>query len=393
MGEFGRRALASPAAAGALPALVLAAAAGCGGAQAAPRAPSEPEEKESFVVPEPPDPEPAPAPAAAAAPDDGGAMARQALEVLDALDAAYNAHDARKLGELFADDGIVVEFGQPETERGRDTVVRQFQAFFDAFADAKCAPTRRWIKDHVAVAEIAWTATMTGDAAGAKASHRRVGQHRIQIAVLDDAGRIRELRVYGDDSGLAAQIAGRPGAPPVPVLQTNPPTVHVSTGGPEEDRLAEWAKGLDEVFSRGEPGPALESMADDGDAWVNFAGQPATRGKKALARELGDWFKAFPDQKWTTSGAWGIDGFAIVEHTMSATQKGSLGQLRASNKPVRSWHWVDVRQPSADEREQHDWAYANLAELLQQTGAAKPGGIHHAAPAPKAADTAAEQTR
>jgi hypothetical protein len=86
------------------------------------------------------------------------------------------------------------------------------------------------------------------------------------------------------------------------------------------------------------------------------------------------WMKAFPDQKWTSTNAWGIDGFAIIEHTVSGTNKGALGKLPASGKPVQSWHWVDILQPSADKKVQHDWAFANMNEELKQTGQFKMPG-------------------
>ena len=92
-----------------------------------------------------------------------------------------------------------------------------------------------------------------------------------------------------------------------------------------------------------------------------------------LFRSLDGFFKAFPDQKWTTVNAWGIDGFAIIEHTVSGTNKGAMGKLPASGKPV-TWHWLDIYQPTPDSHVQHDWAYANMLEFLKQTGQLKMPG-------------------
>jgi hypothetical protein len=142
---------------------------------------------------------------------------------------------------------------------------------------------------------------------------------------------------------------------------------------------------MDPLFSKDDVKAAVASNADDADYWVNVSGGPATKGKKDIAKDLGDFFKAFPDQKWTTVNAWGIDGFAIIEHTMTGTQKGALGPLRASNKEVKDWHWIDVVQPSADGKVQHGWGYANLVEMMQQTGALKPPSDKGPAPAAPAA--------
>jgi hypothetical protein len=82
--------------------------------------------------------------------------------------------------------------------------------------------------------------------------------------------------------------------------------------------------------------------------------------------------------------AWGIDGYAIVEHTMTGTQKGAMGPVPPSNKKVTDWHFVDIFQPTADGKLQHGWGYANLAEALMQTGAMKMPGEKPAAKEAKA---------
>jgi hypothetical protein len=129
--------------------------------------------------------------------------------------------------------------------------------------------------------------------------------------------------------------------------------------------------------------------ADDADYWMSFGG-PAMKGKKEMSKGLTDWFKAFPDQKWTVTNAWGIDGFAIVEHTLTGTQKGALGPfLPATNKPVANWHFVEILQQSADGKLQHGWGYGNLLEMMAQTGALKKPGDKPAAGGKAAAKTAA----
>ena len=244
---------------------------------------------------------------------------------------------------------------------------------------------RAWSKDNVVVVEMAWSGTMTGDFMGMKASKKPVGQIRVGVLWFNDDGLVKEQHEYGDDAGLMAQMAGKKGAPAVPVLPTNMPEMHLAKGTPDEDKLVDIAKAMDPLFSKDDVKAAVASNADDADYWVNVSGGPATKGKKDIAKDLGDFFKAFPDQKWTTVNAWGIDGFAIIEHTMTGTQKGALGPLRASNKEVKDWHWIDVVQPSADGKVQHGWGYANLVEMMQQTGALKPPSDKGPAPAAPAA--------
>jgi ketosteroid isomerase-like protein len=281
---------------------------------------------------------------------------------------AFNAHDAKKIATYFTDDAVVEVPGEPDVH-GRDGIARSMQMILDLVGDAKSAPTRVWTKGNVAVVEIVWVGTMTGDFMGVKANKRPLGQTRLHVVFFTDDGLVKEQHEYGDAAGVSAQMRGAKMAPPVPVLPTNPPEVHAAKGTPDEDKLADWAKGIDDAFSKDDV--KAVQFADDADYWLNISGQPAARGKKEMTRELTAFFKAFPDQKWTTTNAWGIDGFAIVEHTMSGTQKGPFGPLPASNKPVTAWHWVDIAQPSADGKLQHGWGYANLFEMMAQTGALK----------------------
>jgi steroid delta-isomerase-like uncharacterized protein len=277
---------------------------------------------------------------------------------------AFGAHDAQRAASFFADDASATSYGGWGAH-GRDEIAKRFQELFAAFGDAKTVVLRAWTKGEMVVEESAWAGTMTGDFMGRPATHAPVGQLRVDVLVFDADGRVKELREYADDAGLLAQMSGKKDAPPVPLIPTNSPSVHVAAESPEDDKLAAWGRALGE----GDAGAVAAGIADDSDAWVSFDDKPATRGKKALARQIAGWTKAFPDAKWTTTASWGIDGFAIVEHTMSGTQKGPLGALKASNKPVTSWHWLTIVQPDADAQIHHVWAYANLVELLRQTGA------------------------
>jgi steroid delta-isomerase-like uncharacterized protein len=206
---------------------------------------------------------------------------------------------------------------------------------------------------------------------------------------FNDDGLVKEIHQYADGAGIMSQIQGKKGAPAVPALPTNPPQVHVAKGGPDEDKLVDLAKASDDTFSKDDAKAAQALHADDADVWLSFGGQ-SMKGKKDITKGLTDWFKSFPDQKWTVTNAWGIDGFAIVEHTLSGTQKGAMGPfLPASNKPVTNWHFVDIIQPTADGKVQHAWIYSNLLEMMAQTGALKKPGDKPAAGAKAAAKTAA----
>jgi predicted ester cyclase len=308
---------------------------------------------------------------------------------------AFNAHDSKKMASYFSDDAVIFAYGEAMGPgHGKDDAQKQIQMVFDTFSDAKSASTRVWIKGNVVVMELVWSGTMTGDMMGIKASKKPAGQNRAHVLWFNDDGFVKELHEYADGAGLLAQMQGKKGAPPVPALPTSPPEVHVAKGTPDEDKLADWAKGTDDAFNKDDPKAAFAGMADDGDYWLNFGG-PAMKGKKELTAGLEGWFKAFPDQKWTVTNAWGVDGFGILEHTVSGTQKGRMGPLPPSGKQVKDWHYLDILQPTADGKIAHGWGYANLVEMMAQTGALPkppaekaPGAPSGKAPAAKAAPPA-----
>jgi ketosteroid isomerase-like protein len=308
-------------------------------------------------------------------------------QALKGIAEAFNAHDGKVIASYFTEDAVTEVYGEPSAH-GRDDLTKAMDGLFATFGDSKSAPTRLWIKGNVVVVETVWSGTMTGDFMGMKATKKPAGQFRVDVMWFNDDGLVKEMHEYGDDAGLMAQMSGKKGAPPVPVLPTSMPELHVAKGTPDEDKLADSGKAGDETFSNDDAKAVAAGTADDGDYWINFTGAPAIKGKKDLGKNLEGFFKAFPDQKWTTVNAWGIDGFAIVEHTMTGTQKGRLGPLPPSNKPVRDWHWLDIMQPTADGKLQHGWGYANLVEVLQQTGALKMPGDKPVASPPKPAAAA-----
>jgi ketosteroid isomerase-like protein len=335
----------------------------CGGEAQAPLTPPPPPAPAETASAAPP-----PADSTPPAPPPKPALSDLIEGSLKATREGFNAHDPAKMASAVTDDVAVFDYGTGETHSKADFQSGMAQ-LFTFVNDAKFATNRVWKKGNVAIVELTWAGTMTGDVMGLKATNKPVGQVRLHVYWFNDDGLIKELHEYADGAGLMMQLQNKKGAPPVPVLPTNPPEIHVAAGTPEQDKLGDWAKGMDDAFNKDDPKAVLAGAADDADYWLNTTGMPATKGKKDLTKELQAFFKAFPDQKWTATSAWGIDGFGIVEHTMAGTFKGPLGPVRPTGKTVTAWHWIDITQPTADGKLQHGWGYANSVEVLAQAGA------------------------
>ena len=340
----------------------------CGGEEPPAQAPAPPPPVDSATASAAPPPPP-PADTTPPAPPKP-TLADLIPQTLKGIGDAFNAHDAAKLAGYYSEDCLVLGYGEPDAH-GRDEVQKALQGLFDTFGDAKTAGTRVWIKGNVAITELVWSGTMTGDFMAYKATKKPVGQMRVHVLWFNDDGLVKEVHQYADGAGLMAQIEGKPGAPPVPLLPTNAAEEHVAKGTPEEDKLGDVNKTIYDTFSKDDPKAVVALMADDADDWVNISRMPPVKGKKEMTKGIEGMFKTVPDQKWSASNTWGIDGYAIAEATLTGTQKGRLGPLPPSTKPITGWHWLDITQVNADGKIAHHWGYANLIELMAETGALK----------------------
>ena len=269
-----------------------------------------------------PPPPPAPVETAAVAPPPSGLtppapppkppLADLIESSLTATREGFNAHDPAKMATAVTDDVAVFDYGHGETHSKADFQNGMAQ-LFSFVGDAKFAPSRVWKKGDVVILELTWAGTMTGDVMGMKATHKPVGQVRLHVCWFNDDGLIKELHEYADDAGLMAQMQNKKGAPPVPMLPTNPPEVHVAAGTPEQDKLGDWAKGMDDAFNKDDAKAVVAGLADDADYWLNTTGMPATRGKKDLAKEL----QASSKRSRTRSGRRPTPGASTVSASSS----------------------------------------------------------------------------
>ena len=126
--------------------------------------------------------------------------------------------------------------------------------------------------------------------------------------------------------------------------------MHVAKGTPDEDKLADWAKATDDAFNKDDAKAVVPHDGRRRRLLAELHGGPAMKGKKDLQKRLAGWSQGVPRPEVdAVSNAWGIDGFAIIEHTVSGHDQGRRwGRSRATGKPVDGWHVIDIMQPTAD---------------------------------------------
>jgi len=338
-------------------------AAACGGEDKPPQTPPSPP---VAVAPEttPDKPKETPPPAAPKA-----SLAEMQQKALGAAMEALNAHDATKFAALYAPDAVMSAAGLRELN-GRDMIAADMKEWFETFGDVKVGFARAFMKKDVVVLEWALAGTYKGGGLfGEKGKDTPIGHHGLSVLWFDDNGLVKTEHRYGDLGAVAAQLGGGaakgakgPAAPPIPTLPASPEVV-AAKGTPDEDKNAGVGASLLAAMSDHSEAKFAELVTDDIEQ-EGLTTLAATKGKADAKKFFQAVTKAFPDAKLTPSGSWGVGDFAIVEYALTGTQKGPLGPLPASKKPV-TVHAVDVFRIK-DGKVARAWTFTNGLELLNQ---------------------------
>jgi predicted ester cyclase len=308
--------------------------------------------------------------ATAATPPPKASPAEVISKSLKASVAAWNAHDAAKVGAGYEPGAKLALVGVQDVS-GRDAIVAEAKTDFAAYSDFKVAVTRTFVKGNTCVLEWVITGKNDGPWQGQKASGRQMGIAGASVATYDDDGLIKEERRYFDLPTIQSQLdpkakAGTFRAPMT--LPTGATEEHVAKGTPDEGKTNEQGLAIAKAYDSKDDKQYLATATDDY-VWEDYS-QPATVKKADLKATMAGFYKAFPDGMLPISMSMGIDGYFVFEGAFTGTQKGALGPIKASNKPVKM-RLVDI-QLLKDGKATKEWSYANNAEMLVQIGAMPP---------------------
>jgi steroid delta-isomerase-like uncharacterized protein len=325
-----------------------------------------------------------------------------------ALDEAFAAHDATKLAALYTDDALIKTPGQPDV-KGKDAIAKDFERLFGIFKDAKLTHGRVWEKDkHLALVESIFTGTNTGDAPEMglpKATNKAVGISGAAWLSVDDDGLIKEEHRYHDGGSLMSQLVPDKKNPTRPAVTAPPDGTTLYKAKEERDvreakdptlkneieksiELQRKNMELENKFAVSFSSNKLdESMKLVGDEMVvtDYRAPADVKGKKAFKDFLGTFLTAFPDVKGKITSIFGDGDYVVVEFDYTGTQKGPLGALKPTNKPI-DMHQIEV-DVIKDNKFVRAWVWGNGVELLGELGLLPTPGAPPAAPpgAPSAA--------
>jgi steroid delta-isomerase-like uncharacterized protein len=369
-------------------AVAIALLAGCGGEEAAAPPPAAP-------AAAPPAAPTAMGPSAEAtpAPAPKPSLADLEKKALGDWYTAFNAHDASKLGSLYAPDGVTTRPGPggwSEPRTGQDAIAKSFAGLFTGFPDLKAAPIRVFQKQDLVVVQWAAVGTNGGELMG-PASNKKAGLYGADVFWFDDSGAIKRHETFHDDVNTMRQLGKMPGkARDLAVLPDKDADWVVAAGTPDEDALVEKMKATWPATWSKRDGKAYDAVINDDSEHLDYGGPADFKGRAALMKEFETYAKAMPDMNATVDKGWGFaPGIVVAEFTFTGTLKGNLGPIKATNKEVTT-HGLEIDELK-DGKLQKGYTYANSMELLAAVGAlpkpkaAKPEGAHKGAATDKPA--------
>ena len=289
---------------------------------------------------------------------------------------AWAAHDGKKYAAVFAEDALVTRPGKPDI-KGRAEVEKSFNETLGAFKDAKLTIGRVWEKDkHTALMEYVFSGTNTGAAPEmgiATATNKPFGVVGAIWTESGDDGFIKVAHRYVDSPTILGQLTPDAKNPVRPVVNEPPSGTSRATGAatattkgtPEEAANLEVENKWLAAVNAGKLDDGIKLVAKDV-VFEDYTQPAAIKGDKAFKENIGMYLKAFPDMKATMTNSFTVGPFVVAEFEYTGTNKGPLGPIKATNKPV------DIHQVEVDEIKDGKFvratSWGNSAEMLKQMG-------------------------
>jgi steroid delta-isomerase-like uncharacterized protein len=336
--------------------LASAIAVACGGQEevAPPPAPPPP----VVTAPPPPPPPPPPEP-----PPPKPSMAEMQKAALTTAAVALNSHDATKLASCYADGAVIRAAGLNEVS-GKDAIAKNMQEWFDTFSNVKVGFSHVWIAGDVVVLEWVLNGTYTGDLLGVKGKDQPIGHLGLSILWFDADGHVKEEHRYGDLGAVMQQVTKK-SAPPPPAIPAAPEIVAAAGSSDETARLGA-AKAVYEAIEKKSEADFVSRLADD----VEYEGHLGkVKGKTEAKKFFQTLTHGFADPRFEVTGGWGVGDLAIVEYSLTGTNKAALLGSGPTNRPI-TVHAVDVVRV-VDGKVARASTYSNGLELMTQLGTFK----------------------
>lgn len=342
----------------------------CGGPEAPPLVPSPMPDPNA---PPPRLPQPPPPEADDTPPPPKPVMADAQKKFLGDLEAGLAARDAKKVAALYSTgavlssagkDGVHEALGRAEIEAAR---ARGFAVVGKAFPDVKWVNVRALQNGDVMVVEWIGSGTDTGGFLDDKPTNKKVGWRGVSILWFDDDGLVKREHNVLDPITIMGQL-GRGDVkakvrPPVALPAGGTQFVTATGSAEDQQKQLDAVKAMYPLVEKKDE-KALLAMLTDDVVHADLTQPEDVKGKDGVKKELGGWFKAFPDLKRTAGDAWAFGDVIVVEVATTGTFKGPFGVFKPNGK-TGTTHAVDILELK-DGKIAKMTSYANGREMLMQ---------------------------
>jgi predicted ester cyclase len=283
---------------------------------------------------------------------------------------AFNAHDTKKLGDLYVWDAAFMSLGPGGWAelQGSYAIASSYASTFTAMPDIKAAPVRVLAKDDLLVVEWAAVGTNTGEIDGGRPTNKKAGVWGVSLYWFNPEGFITRVRTVHDDVTIAQQLGKMPGkARELATLPAGDPVWITATNTEAEAGLIDQMLMTWPLAWNKHDAKAYAATLSDRALHRDLSGPVDFQGKRANLKELAIDTRAFPDRKVTIDRAWAFSpNIVVAEFTFSGTMKGDYGALRATKKPILG-HGIEVDE-LINGKLLYGSTYENGTELLDQLG-------------------------
>jgi steroid delta-isomerase-like uncharacterized protein len=291
-------------------------------------------------------------------------MQKEAIN--DALQ-GLNGQDAKKFANVYADDGVISVAGLNEIQ-GRAGVEANMTEWFDTFKNVKLGFSRIWVKNETLVIEWVINGTHHGEFFGVKGTEQPIGHYGLSVVVVNQDGKVSSEHRYGDLGTVMTQVSA-PGvkakARPIPPIPADHETI-IAANTPDEDKNVDVAKSVLGSLESGKKEADFTNLLSDDVEQDGLFHLEMSKGKDGAKKFYKSFTTAFPDAKFEVAKAMAIGEYAIVESILKGTQKGAMGSIPATKKPI-AIHLVDIMRIK-DGKVVRAWTYQNSLEMMQQLG-------------------------
>jgi predicted ester cyclase len=302
---------------------------------------------------------------------EGEALAKKYIACTDTLNAA-------KFDE-FKKDCLAADYkghmaGGPDVPNA-DAVVGFFKGMKAGFSDLKFSPQLVVVNGRNIYGVGLMTGTNNGDfktpdGMDVKKTDKKIGVLMFHKLAINDENKAAEEWEFQDPMAMMGQLGLVPkeAGPTRPALDKGldgAPVIVVAKDDATEKKNLEAFSKTDAALNEHKPADILALVADDA-VESDQADSKDIKGKKAIEAGLKGFFAAFPDLKLEDHAAIAAGDYVIEIGTVSGTNKGPLGPIKATGK--------SVKMPFAEVAKFKDgkivelWRFRNGADTAMQLG-------------------------